>query len=139
MLRSSRIGVVASAAALLAAALAGCGSGAAGSTPPATVPTAKEVLRCVFAGGGHPGDQVPLKPKGFPAHVETAMIDGPDYDHVGFFISRKPVFTEQIAHGFEQLGEFNARILLGGRAVMLYRRHYLSKKTEHLALSCLER
>jgi hypothetical protein len=139
MLLARRIGVVLRAVVPLLALLAigGCGGGGE-SAAAASVPTAKEVLRCTIAGGGHHGDQQPLTPKGFPPHVEAAMLQGPDYNHIGFYISRRPVFTPRIAQEFDELGEFQAEILHGGRVLMISSSKYTSRETKELAFSCLE-
>jgi hypothetical protein len=133
------IGVVAGLAALLAAmlALAGCGGDGESATA-AALPTAKEMLLCMIAAGGHRGDQTPQEPTGFPAHVEAAMLQGPTYDHVGFYISRKPVFTPRVAREFEALQEFHAETLRDGRVLMVSLPKYLTPETKELALACLE-
>jgi hypothetical protein len=133
------IGVVAGLASLLVAllVLAGCGGDGQSATA-AAVPTAKELTQCVIEGGGHIGDQTPQEPKNFPANVEAAMLQGPTYDHVGFYIARKPVFTAKVAREFEEIGEFQTEVLRGRRVLMVALPKYLTPETEELALSCLE-
>jgi hypothetical protein len=126
------------AALLLAAALAtGCGGGGSSATA-AGVPTAKELMQCVTEGGGRKGGVTPTTPPGFPAPVEMTAITGPQNDDIAVYLSRRPVFSHRIAHGFREFDEFHAQVLLGGRALLLYSPSFFTSDERELMLGCIE-
>jgi hypothetical protein len=131
--------VVACAAALLAAA-AGCGGGSGGegtASSSGAVGTGREVTRCLINAGGAPNGARPSIPKGFPSSVERAMVRGIDGDEMGLFLSHKPVFTEEIATGFDEIGEWHAEVLAGGRALLLSEPGRFTSAEHEVAVACI--
>jgi hypothetical protein len=66
------------------------------------------------------------------------MVTGPQNDHIGIYVSRRPVFNSRIARGFDEIGELHGEVLLGGRALMLFLPNYVSETERNLVLGCLE-
>jgi hypothetical protein len=114
--------------------LAGCGGGDSSSTG---VPTAAEVTSCVIGGGGQKWGQTPIQPKGFPSHLESSVTVGPEFAHITVYISRRPAFNQNLAEGFDEIGEYQATVLYGGRGLLLLD-HDIKKKDKELASECIE-
>jgi hypothetical protein len=135
----SRWGLAGVAAVFGAALLfAGCGSGE-GSATTASVATGKQVMRCALEHGAAESGGIPALPKGFPSsQAEEAMITGPQNDDLGIYVSRHSIFTSKVAKGFDRLGEFHAEVLAGGRALLLFRRGYLTIAERELSRACIE-
>jgi hypothetical protein len=139
--RGSKGGRYGGGAALLlvvAVLLGGCGGGGSSATA-AAVPTAKELTECVVEGEGGRGAEAPVTPKAFPTHaVELAPLTGQEGDDVVVYLSARPVFDRQLAHGFETIHEFpSAEILRGGRALLLYLPKYFSQAERELIVGCV--
>jgi hypothetical protein len=128
-------------AVLLAMSLlsAGCGGGEGSATATTSgVPTVKEVTRCVSEGGGGTGAESPSTPPGFPANAELVGLFGQEGDDVVVYLSHRPVFSQKIAQGFKLAHEYpGAKILLGGRALVLYLPKYLSPAEGELVVGCV--
>jgi hypothetical protein len=115
----------------------GCGGGG-GSAAAAGLPTAKSVTRCVVEGGGAKGSEVPLTPKGLPAHLKLVPLVAQEGDDVIVYLSSRPVLDPEVAHGFHVIHEFpDSRIMLGGHAMMLYLGRHFSQTEQELVIGCV--
>jgi hypothetical protein len=69
----------------------------------------------VIEGGGQTWGQAPIKPKGFPKHLEESATVGPEFAHITLYISPRRAFDQKIVRGFEGIQEYHAQLLYGGR------------------------
>jgi hypothetical protein len=113
--------------------LAGCGGGSSSGEPP----TAAEVTKCVIEGGGQTWGQAPIKPKGFPKHLEESATVGPQFAHITVYISPRRAFDQEIVKGFEEIQEYHAQLLYGGHGLLLLDPD-IKKKDRELAMQCIE-
>jgi hypothetical protein len=124
---------------VLLAVASGCGGSSSEETASANGPvgSGRGVTRCLIKAGGAPNGARPSIPRGFPKHVERAMVRGIDGDEMGLFLSRTPVFTEKIATGFDEIGEWHAEVLAGGRALLLSEPGRFTSAEHEVAVACI--
>lgn len=101
-----------------AIALAGCGGGSGEETDGDATATA--VLRCIEERGGEEWPLSPIMPEDAPTELQTVYAIGPERGHIGVIMSLEPAEGRRLAGQLEEIAEYRAIPINGGRNVLIY-------------------
>jgi hypothetical protein len=107
-------------AVIAAAALPGCGAGSGGGTEAETADAATRVLRCIESRGGEEWPLSPILPDDAPSDLQTVYAIGPERGHIGVIMSLQPAEGRRLAKELEEIAEYRAIPINGGRDVLIY-------------------
>lgn len=113
---------------LALAGLAACGGDSGGGAEAEAEPTttsepvdaATQVLSCIEERGGEEWPLSPIMPDDAPAELETVYAIGPDRGHIGVIMSLEPALGRRLAKELEEIAEYRAIPIKGGREVLIY-------------------